>query len=111
MIVGIQLIGLLFGIGMLYFTFLYFKRGDYDRRGFLVWTIVWIFFIFLTLFPRSLYELMYVFSIERTVDFFVMVGFAFFSVIIFRLYVQQKKIMKKIETVVRKVALDKAKKR
>ncbi len=111
MIYGLQMVGMLFALIMLYLTFLYYKRDSYGGRSFFIWFCVWLFFLFMVMFPTTIYGIMETLNIKRTVDFFVIGGFLFFSVIIFHLYVAVKNTQKKVEMVVRRVALDsKAKK-
>ena len=69
---------------------------------------IWIGFIVATFFPRTLYGVMEELSIQRTVDFFVIGGFMFFTVIIFYLFTTIKQLEKRIEMVVRKTALENA---
>lgn len=109
MIPGIQIIGFLFGLVMLYLTFLYYKRGDYESRSFVVWVCVWLFFLIMTMLPKTIYGLMETLKIERTADFFVVSGFLFFSLVIFYLFVTLKSMQKKIEKMVREIAIKKAK--
>lgn len=108
MLLGVQLLGILFSLFMVYLTFLYFKRGDYGKLAFAVWMCIWVGFLFLVSFPSTIYSLMDVLSIERTADFMISGFLIIFSVLIFKLYVSNKRIEKKMESIVRKVAFDKA---
>ncbi len=107
MILGVQILGILFAIVMMYFTYLYYKREHYDRRGLVVWMGIWLGFVVLVMFPETVYGIMETLAIERTVDFFVIGGFFVFSVIIFHLYVTVKETQKKVEKLVRKIAMKK----
>lgn len=107
MIFGLQIIGLLFGLVMLYFTFLFYKKRAYDDKSFLIWILVWSFFLVMVIFPQTIYGLMETLEIERTVDFFVIGGFLFFSIVLFYLYVIVKKCQRRIEYLIRKIALQK----
>ncbi|MFQ5475054.1 MAG: DUF2304 family protein [Candidatus Nanoarchaeia archaeon] len=111
MIVGMQLIGILFALVMLYLTFLYYKRGQYDMRGLVVWSLIWLGFLTLVLVPHTVYGIMEMLEIQRTVDFFVIGGFLVFSVILFHLYVITKDTQKKVEELVRTIAIKKAKRK
>ena len=111
MLISLQIIGMLFGLIMIYFTFLYFRRQEYDKRGFIIWFLIWIGFIIMAAFPQSVYGIMEALEIKRTVDFFVIGGFLVFSVIIFHLYVITKKNQKQVEKLVRKIALIKPEKK
>jgi hypothetical protein len=107
MILEVQLLGLLFGAIMLYLTFLYYKREDYGPRGLAFWTAVWLAFMFVIAFPSTLYGIMESLRIQRTMDFFAMAGFLFFSVVIFHIYRTTKKLDRRIERLVRELAIKK----
>ena len=106
MLFGVQIIGILFGLIMIYMTFLYYKKANYDRRGFFVWLLIWLGFIFLVSFPQTVYGVMEALKIDRTADFFYITGFLFFSVILFYIYNIAKKNQKQIENIVRTIAIE-----
>ena len=108
MVYGIQLLAILFGLIMIYMTFLYFKRGNYGTIPFLFWIAIWLAFLVLAAFPRFVYGVMDALAIQRTADFFVVSALLVYSVVIFKLYVRNKELQAKIEKVVRRVAFDKA---
>jgi hypothetical protein len=108
MLFGVQILGLLFGLVMIYLTFLYYKRANYDRRGFIFWFVIWIGFIFLAMFPKTLYGIMEILKINRTADFFYISGFLFFSVVLFYIYNITKKNQKQLEILIRKIAFKEA---
>jgi hypothetical protein len=110
MIYGIQLIGIFFALFMLYLTYLYFKRDNYGILGFVTWFAVWSGFIILVSFPSSVYGIMQALKIERTADFIVAAALMFFSILIFKLYNNNKVLSKKLEDVVRKVSIISAEK-
>jgi hypothetical protein len=107
MLYGIQLLAILFGLIMIYMTFLYYKRDNYNLTAFAFWFIIWIAFIVFATVPEVIYGLMNILAIERTADFFVISALGVLSVVIFKLYVKNKQLDDKIEKVVRKVAFDK----
>ena len=108
MLYGIQLLAILFGLIMIYMTFLYFKRGNYGSVPFFFWLTIWLAFLVLATFPNFVYGIMDALSIQRTADFFVISALLVYSVVIFKLYVRNKELQAKIEKVVKKVAFDKA---
>jgi hypothetical protein len=108
MIFGVQILILLFGLVMIYFTFLYYKRANYEKIGLIVWFLIWLGFIFLGVFPQTVYGVMQLLAIERTADFFYAGGMLFFSVLMFYLYNLTKKNQKQLETLVREMAFKKA---
>ncbi len=110
MIVGVQILILLFGLVMIYFTFLYYKRANYDKVGLVFWLLVWLGFMFLGVFPQTVYGIMEALAIERTADFFYAGGMVFFAVLLFYMYNITKKNQKQVEVLVRKLAFKNAKK-
>ncbi len=104
MIVGIQILILLFCLVMIYFTFLYYKRSNYDKTGFVFWLLVWFGFLILGVFPQTVYGVMEALAIERTADFVYAGGMALFSIVLFYLYNITKKNQKQLEVLVRKLA-------
>ncbi|MBR9703537.1 DUF2304 domain-containing protein [Candidatus Woesearchaeota archaeon] len=102
---GVQLVGVLFALIMLYLTFLYYKRSSYSTKSFVLWIIIWCGFLLATFFPSSLYGLMEELNIERTVDLFVIGGFMFFTVIVFYMFSIIKSLERRIEELVRDVAV------
>lgn len=106
MIMGIQLMGIIFVFIMIYLTFLYYKKSHYSAASLSLWMAVWVGALLLVLFPETLYGIMETLKIERTVDFFVICGFMFFIVLIFYLYSAVKQMQRKMEKLVRKVAID-----
>lgn len=110
MIFGVQIIGLLFGLVMLYVTFLYYKKSNYDKIGLAFWFCVWIGFMILVMFPTIVYGIMDALQIERTADFFYVTGFLFFAIVLFYVYNITKKNKQQVELIVRKIALKETRK-
>jgi len=100
----LQIIGMLFGAIMCYFTFLNYKRNEYQKTGLIMWILIWIGFIILAGFPTMVYGIMEFFQVERTMDFYVLVGFFTFSIIIFQNYLRTKKNEKRLTTLTTKIA-------
>ena len=112
MLLGIQIAGILFSLFMLYITFLHRKRDEFtiNEAGF--WTILWIGFTFFIIFPHSFdFIIRDVLDFARTLDFFIVTGFMFVIGAIFYTYTVLRKTQKKVDSIVRKVAIDKAYKR
>ena len=106
---GLQIAGVLFALFMLYITFLHRKRDEFtiNETGF--WVIAWLGFIFLVLFPHSFdFIIKDVLDFGRTMDFFIVVGFMFVIGAVFYTYTVLRRTQKKVDTIVRKLAIDKA---
>ena len=46
MVFGIQVIGIVFSIGLLYFTFLNYKRNEMNSAEFVFWEALWLLFAY-----------------------------------------------------------------
>lgn len=111
MVLGIQIIGVLFGLMMLYITFLNLKRKEYDVKEFVLWLLVWLFFLFFTIFPQVLDSITKPLSIVRKFDLLVVMGMLFVIGISYYNYAITRKLQRKMEKVVSAVAIKKAKKK
>jgi len=103
--IGLQIIAIIFALWMIYFSYLHFKRGEFNRVEFLFWQILWIGLIVVVIFPASVNFILKTFSITRTFDLVVIVGIVILFAITFRNYVIIKRMEKKIEDFVRKESL------
>lgn len=104
MILGVQLIGILFGLIMIYITYSYYKRGSYSHRSLTLWILVWLAFMTIIVVPETIYGVMQTLQIQRTADFLVMAGFLLYSVIIFYLYMTVKRNERRVIKLVRTLA-------
>jgi len=103
-ILGIQIIGVLFALFMMYLTFLHSKRREFTFKEWSFWTIVWLVFLILTLQPRILDPVVAKIGVGRKLDLFIIVGFIFLIGISFYNYTLVRKNQKKIEKIVRNLA-------
>lgn len=103
--IGIQIVAILFALWMMYFSYLHFRRGEFNRLELILWQILWIGLVVVVLFPGSVKFILETFSITRTFDLIVIVGIVVLFGITFRNYVIVKRIQKRVEESVRKQAL------
>lgn len=106
-ILGIQILGILFGLFMIYYVFLHRKRKELTIKEYSFWVILWILFIILTLFPGLLKPLVKSIGFARTMDFFIVAGFMFLIGSLFYIYLLVRGNQKRLEEIVRKIALEK----
>jgi len=105
MIVGIQILGIIFGLLMAYWCFLHYKRGEFGGVQFLFWEVLWLGFIFIILLPKTTDILVQKLSVDRAMDLFIIIGFMFIAFITFYNYMVINKIRQKLEGKIRKEAL------
>ena len=106
-ILGIQILGILFGFFMMYYTFLQYKRKEFTIKEYSFWFVFWAAFVILTLFPQVLDPVLETLNIARTLDFFIIIGFLFLIFVIFYTYTIVRKNQRKLEQIVRNMALKK----
>lgn len=102
---GVQIIGVLFGILLLYLAFLHQKRREFTIKEWLAWSglaIVWILF---AIFPQILDPLTVRLKFFRTLDFLVILGFMFMIVALFYTYTLSRSNQKKLELVIRNATI------
>ena len=104
-ILGIQILGVLFGFFMMYYTFLQYKKKEFTIKEYSFWFAFWSLFVIVTLFPQILDPLLDTLNIGRALDFFIITGFLFLIFVVFYTYTIVRKNQIKLEEVVRNIAL------
>ena len=107
MIIGIQIIALLFAFSMVYFAVLHYKRREINGTEITSWLIMWALAIVVIIFPELLQSFASTFLVTRVFDLMVIGGFILVISIVSIAYIRTKKLEKKLEELVRKQALDK----
>lgn len=105
MILGVQILGILFGLFMVYFSFLHYKRREFKKIQFLFWEIVWICFILVVIFPQITSGVIHKLGIARVMDLFTVLGFMLIAFLTFYNYIALNKLKRKLEDKVREDAL------
>jgi hypothetical protein len=105
MIIGVQIIGIIFGLFMVYLSFLHYKRKEFNKLQFLIWEIIWICFLFIAFFPNIISGVTKKLGFIRVMDFLTITGFIFIALLTFYNYSSLNKIKKSLEQKVRKEAL------
>lgn len=104
----IQFLGVIFGLGMLYFTFVRYKRKELSRLELLVWCTGWALLTVVALVPFALDPLIHPLNFYRRLDFFVVIGFFILLGLGFFNYSTVKKMERKMVHFVREEALQNA---
>ena len=105
MILGIQFIGLIFGLVMTYMTFINHKRREFGRGQFFFWEAVWLGFIVVALFPVLVSNLAKNLGFIRTMDFLMLSGFIILAFFTFYNYSSLNRISRRLEDKTREDAL------
>lgn len=105
MILGLQIVAIIFSLSIVYFATLHYRRGEIEKAELVVWITIWAGTIFVVVFPNFLRGLASRFFITRLFDLLVVGGFVLVISMVTRVYVSTKKMEKKLEDLIRKDAL------
>lgn len=109
MITGVQIIGILFSLAMMYLTFVHSKRQAFGKSETTGWLLLWVALILALLFPNTFNIFTERLGIARAFDLFTVVGFIIVLSMSFHNYVVTSRLRKKLETTVREKALQDSK--
>ncbi|MFA6553689.1 MAG: DUF2304 domain-containing protein [Patescibacteria group bacterium] len=98
--IGLQIVAILFALWMVYFSYLHFRRGEFNKLEFILWQLVWAGLVVVVIFPASVQFILKTFSISRTFDLIVIIAIIILFGITFRNYVIVKRIEKKLTKLV-----------
>lgn len=105
MILGLQITGVLFSLFMIYFALLHYKKGQLNGIEISSWITIWTLVILIVVFPEIVRVYASSFAVSRVLD--LMIGGALILVFIMvgSAYIRVNSLEKKIEELVRKLAL------
>lgn len=107
MIIGLQVIALLFAFSMVYFAVLNYKRREISKTEITSWLIIWTVAIVVIIFPELLRSFASTFLVTRVFDLMVIGGFVLVISLTVSAYVRTKRLEKKLEELVRRETLKK----
>ena len=105
MILGVQILGVLFTLFMIYLTFLHQKRNEFNVNESFFWIFSWVMLMIITIFPNVLSPFVRGLQLHRIMDLLTILGFLCVIGLLFNNYLKLRKTDKKIEKVVRSISL------
>ncbi len=109
MIIGLQIVALIFAFSMIYVAVLHYKRKEINRNEIIGWAVMWAVAIVVIIFPELLRTFASTFLVTRVFDLMVIAGFILVISMVGSAYIRTKKMEKKLEDLVRREALNKKK--
>ena len=109
MIINLQIMGIVFAILLFYLSYASFKKKDFDFNDFILWGGVSSILLIITIFYDKFYFIFNVFHIQGALWFLTIGGMFFLFILIFYLHRNLKKTQRKLEKIVRFLALKKIK--
>jgi hypothetical protein len=107
MIIGLQIIAILFALSMIYFAVLSYKRDELNGLEIASWLVLWGFAMVVITFPELLRTFARTFLVTRVFDLMVIGGFVLVISMVSSAYMKIKRNEKKLEELVRKLSLKK----
>jgi len=101
----------LFGLFMMYYSFLNYKRKEFTSKEFIFWTGLWVVFSVIALFPFLLDPLIKSIGFLRVLDSLTIAGFVFLIGAVFYTYTLTRKNQRQLENIVREIATKRNKKK
>lgn len=111
MIIGLQVIALLFAFSMIYVAVLHYKRGEINGLEICSWLIMWTVAVVVIIFPELLKTFASTFLVTRVFDLMVIGGFILVISMVSSAYIKTKRNEKRLEELVRKLSLKEKDKR
>jgi len=108
---GIQVFGLVFSAFMLYLSFLYYKKKEFTFAEWGFWALFAILFAAVSVFPQVLDPVVRSLNLGRKLDLFIILGFMFLIAVTFYTYRVTRHTDKRVESLVRNIALERAEKK
>ncbi len=105
MILGLQIIALIFALIMIYFAYLHYRRGEINGFEILFWITAWVGAIFIAIFPEAFRAFSSTIAITRAFDLAMIGGFVLLTPLIYFAYIKVKRLEKKFEEFIRNEAL------
>lgn len=105
MILGLQIIAIIFALIMVYFAYLHFRRGDLNKIEMTLWFLVWAFTVVVVFFPDILRAFSKTYLSTRLFDLMVVGAIILIMTMVSVVYIKVRTMDKRLEEYVRKEAL------
>ncbi len=101
----LQLFSVAFGLAMLYWSFVIYKKRLIFIKELVFWSLVWLVFILVSLFPETTNVVLQTFKINRMMDLYMIVAFIILWLVAYRNYIENRVIKRKLQDLVRQAAI------
>lgn len=106
--ITLQIIGITIAIIMIYFSFVYYKKKQFELADFLLWLCIWLSFSMMVMFPEKLNFLMETLGVIGAIPLFAIIGVLSLFIIGFFLYKITRENQRKLAYLISTLALEKA---
>ena len=105
-----QILSVGFAIFMLYVVKIHRQKSKLSMSEFYFWSLIWIIFIIVAIFPNLLLGISKEFNFDRTFDLLIVGAFMILTFVTMRSYFKYREIDDKLEKVIRKLSINDSKK-
>jgi len=102
----LQVLSVLFGLFMIYWVRLHFKKQHFELLEYSLWITIWLVFIYLAIFPQTFQGITEVLRISRVFDLLVIIALMIIVFLTLQNRIFFRRLEKKLEMIVRKKAID-----
>jgi hypothetical protein len=102
---GLQLVVIVFGIAMAFWTYRMYRRRDLLGVETAIWIIVWLGLIFVSAFPDLLRSVVGPLKVARLLDLVMIVAILLLSTLVFVLNSRVRRLERRMVDLVRRLAL------
>ena len=106
--IWIQILGGIFALDMMFITYFYHRRGVLFLHDTIIWMSVWIGLLLAAVFPQTLELIIEPLQFIRLMDFLAVAAFFLIFSLIFAVFLRSRSNDRKIEMLVRELALREA---
>jgi len=111
MLNGLQFVGIIFSVVMIYFSMLYYKRKEFSKTEFQLWVLFWVVSIGVIIFHKYLNFIALTFTLHGVLEFLIIGSIFVLYGVVFLMYHKITKTQRSIDIIVRKVAVSQASKK
>ncbi|MEE8400741.1 MAG: DUF2304 family protein [Candidatus Hydrothermarchaeaceae archaeon] len=103
--IWIQVVGAIFALDMMFITYFYHRRGVFFLHDSIIWMSVWVSLFLVSVFPNSLELVVEPLQFIRVMDFLTVGSFFLMFSLIFAVFTRSRNNDKKLQELVRDLAL------
>lgn len=111
MILGIQIVALIFVVAMVYLTYIHYKKNEINGIEALILLCIWSSVVLIVLFPELFRTFSRSIAVTRAFDLAMMGGFILLFPLVYLCYVRLNRLQKKFEKYITEDAIKNAKKK
>jgi hypothetical protein len=101
----LQVLSVLFALAMVYWTWTSYRRRTIRLGELTLWIAVWTAFVLAVLLPQSVSVFVQRLRVNRVMDLFMILGFMLVWVVLFLNHLELRRMQKRLQDLVRELAL------